>query len=985
MRKIQKNAVQVAESLKVDTRVVAGITRGVASTLLALLLLMVITGSSGLSAHEEARIDQDVIAALAKGQHPDVIVRFADQADLDGSLHLSYRDRGRFVHEALQATAARSQQNVWQALRARGRNESNRDFRVLWVSNALFVQSVDEELLELFRSSEEVVAIVADRKIQIPDLPFGTNVNPRGQAVNSIVHTRSPEVWAMGFRGEGMVIGSIDSGVRHTHEALIGQYRGTIGDGIFNHDYSWYDPVLLRPEPRSAGPHGSHTLGTSVGGVPEGQQIGVAPGAQWIACVAATPTGLLPFSALIECGQFMLAPTDTTGQNPNPDLRPVAVNNSWGACERSYNDFYGAVIDAWIAAGIVPVFANGNNTNCGYSAPPGLNTVANPARSGKVLGVGSTGNSDGAYAPHSNWGPTDDPNPGTTPYPDHFGYPDLKPNIAAPGVQIISAGDAQDDQYLIGSGTSMSAPQVTGLVALLWQAAPCLHGDYAATGTLIMSSAAPVPYATNSPSDGPGHIPNQATGWGEIDAVRAVEAGLKHCGPQGTIRGQVYEASTGQPIAGARIRLVGETEYVLLTDDHGAFERRLPSGTYQLHVNAYGYAASSTNVEIETDIVMKLDIPLEFAERHVVHGTATDAETGWPLQARVQISTPGAMESVWANPASGSYSIELYANSDYTLSFSAQEPGYDTVTHTVLDLDGERVLDASLPVNSIACQAPGYSGGGGLFEDFEAGDLPMGWTVMTDRPSGTGWQVGTELGSENFVIPSNSVYAASNDDAHSIDSIARQERLITPLLDFDTGDGASLEYLSAFTGALGQMAAVEVSFDAGATWTLISKPAPAGEPTIPAWNPQHIDLSPYADTPFHIAFRTDDGGFWAGGWAIDDVAIRSGKPCVPPSDSGLVLGRVIDSVSHPDGVNGASLQIAGKVGVVTGENPAPEIGDGYFLLSAQAGQRVLIVTSPFHEEVAVMVDVPLNDVRWLLLDMATLPVNQIFRNGFEAP
>jgi subtilisin family serine protease len=79
-----------------------------------------------------------------------------------------------------------------------------------------------------------------------------------------------------------------------------------------------------------------------------------------------------------------------------------------------------------------------------------------------------------------------------------------------------------DSAYGSMSGTSMSAPHVAGLVALMWQAAPWLQGDYAATETIIQQTANAIPYATGNGDEGPGNVPNHATGWGEIDALAAV-------------------------------------------------------------------------------------------------------------------------------------------------------------------------------------------------------------------------------------------------------------------------------------------------------------------------------------------------------------------------------------------------------------------------------------------------------------------------------
>jgi hypothetical protein len=76
----------------------------------------------------------------------------------------------------------------------------------------------------------------------------------------------------------------------------------------------------------------------------------------------------------------------------------------------------------------------------------------------------------------------------------------------------------------------MAAPHVSGLVALMWQAGDCLLGDYAQTENLIEKSAVPIPYETGSGDEGPGNVPNHATGWGEIDVIAAVEEAEKFCG-----------------------------------------------------------------------------------------------------------------------------------------------------------------------------------------------------------------------------------------------------------------------------------------------------------------------------------------------------------------------------------------------------------------------------------------------------------------------
>ena len=221
---------------------------------------------------------------------------------------------------------------------------------------------------------------------------------------------QAPDAWAAGFNGEGYTVANIDTGVRYTHEALNASYRGKTAGG-YNHNYNWYDPYSSNyQEPRDDNGHGSHTMGTMVGKTAdEVNQIGVAPGANWIACRGCSTSSCYD-TQLLACAEFVAAPHDLGGGNANPDLRPVAVNNSWGDCGQSYDGWYRTVVDSWVAAGVYPAFSNGNNSNCGYSSdPPWAPLVTPPATVMFPVLVHSKSSSQ--YANHSNKGPTDNPDP----------------------------------------------------------------------------------------------------------------------------------------------------------------------------------------------------------------------------------------------------------------------------------------------------------------------------------------------------------------------------------------------------------------------------------------------------------------------------------------------------------------------------------------------------------------------------------------------
>ncbi|MBO9664234.1 S8 family serine peptidase, partial [Dokdonella sp.] len=480
-------------------------------------------------------VEQAVRQALAAGEAPAVLVKFRGKADLSAAFGIADRDaRATYVYETLRDFAAANQARAVQTLSSQyGLSQDAHEYTVLWIDNSIAVARLSAPMLSALEADPNIESVREQKVIPLPQEPVveSSPWQPNA-AVSSLAHIKVPDVWALGYKGAGVVVANIDSGVRYTHQALVGKYRGNLGGGTYDHNYNWYDPYNHSATPRNTDRHGSHTMGTMVGdGGTADTQIGAAPDAKWMACIGFGMSGAGATDAgLLECGQWTLAPYPTAGGGtPDPTKHADIVNNSWGDCGRTYDNWYEGVIDGWIAAGMVPVFSNGNASNCGYPNNPPLNTVGNPGRSGKVLGIGSTGNSNGTYAPHSNKGPTDNLNPGLPTYPDPRGFANLKPNVVAPGVNIRSSGSASDTTYYNENGTSMSAPAASGVIALMWSAAECLRGDYSTTGTLLMSTAVAIPVATGSPADGPGNVPNQATGWGEIDALAAVNAAVDHC------------------------------------------------------------------------------------------------------------------------------------------------------------------------------------------------------------------------------------------------------------------------------------------------------------------------------------------------------------------------------------------------------------------------------------------------------------------------
>src|SRR5437762_4256097 len=257
----------------------------------------------------------------------------------------------------------------------------------------MIVTPADRSLVELLAARADVARIDSNNPARwIEDPKIATaGLSPTNPAAPNAVewgvaNVNAPAVWATGFTGTGIVIGDQDTGQRWTHDALKPKYRGWNGMSA-DHNFNWHaaihsgggscGPNTLAPCDDSG--HGTHTAGTTVGDDGFGNQIGVAPGARWIACRNMDQGNGTP-ATYTECFQFFTAPTDLNGNNANPALRPHILNNSWGCPpnETCAPDTLQATVEAAEASGIFIAASTGNNgSNCGtVQDPPGIYEAA---------------------------------------------------------------------------------------------------------------------------------------------------------------------------------------------------------------------------------------------------------------------------------------------------------------------------------------------------------------------------------------------------------------------------------------------------------------------------------------------------------------------------------------------------------------------------------------------------------------------------------
>jgi uncharacterized repeat protein (TIGR01451 family) len=580
--------------------------------------------------------DQEMIRA---------VVLIENQADLS-SMQLAGLDRlarRQAVIHRLQSVAEATQHSV-RALLQKAQIEGRVDtYTPFWIVNGIAVEARQDVFWEL-ATHPDVAYIHRDHVHRLPvegafEQPGAPDDVQAGEVQWNVARVQAEQAWqALGITGAGVVVASMDSGVDWQHPDLMTRYRGYTGKPLATHEGNWYCATNEGyVYPGDGYGHGTHTTGTMVGQ----NGIGVAPGAQWIAVKVFDNDGLTYDTWLHAGFQWLLAP------NGDSTLAPDVVNNSWGSSLSTDQEFL-PDIRALQAAGIVPVFSAGN-----YG--PREATVSSPASLPTNLAVGAT-DGDDQIAHFSSRGPSP--------------WGEIKPEVVAPGVSIVSA--LPGGGLGIKEGTSMAAPHVAGVIALMLEANLTLTNE--AIKAILTETALPL---------GSGH-PNNDYGWGLVNAYAAVA----RAGDFGRIAGQVTDVRGGAGIPGATVEALSydrSTAATATTDAQGTYTVSVGPGRFDVSFSAFGYQAQTIGgIAVTRGMTTVLDVGLNAAPVGVLWGSVRETDSDLFLQAI--ISLPGIPLTTTSSPVNGAYSLIL-PEGRYTV--RAQCSAHRFVTSTVVISSGE--------------------------------------------------------------------------------------------------------------------------------------------------------------------------------------------------------------------------------------------------------------------------------------------------------
>lgn len=314
---------------------------------------------------------------------------------------------------------------------------------LLWVSQG-FHMVVNTAEMKALASHDEVKSLIYDSEISL-DIPTqNTTWGPTEGPTWGLVTLEIPRVWEeLNLRGRGVRVGILDTGYSD-HPALRNRIEAS-------RTFVWGKDD---GKPNDGHGHGTHCLGTIGGSEVGGRQIGVAPEVSFLVGRIFNSKGKGGLSGMLKGMQWMADPDN----NPATQDQPAVVSNSWGVHWKDprRTEALHRAVKTWKDQHIIPVFAAGNS---GYRPA----TILKPAVFEESITIGATDSED-RIARFSSRGPG-----------RYLDRETRKPDVAAPGVSVYSSD--LNGKYSYKSGTSMAAPHVVGIIALMLEANPNLSAE----------------------------------------------------------------------------------------------------------------------------------------------------------------------------------------------------------------------------------------------------------------------------------------------------------------------------------------------------------------------------------------------------------------------------------------------------------------------------------------------------------------------------
>ncbi len=294
-------------------------------------------------------------------------------------------------------------------------------------------------------------------------------------------------------------------------------------------------------------------------------------------------------------------------------------------------------------------------------------------------------------------------------------------DVVAPGVNIYSSVASSDSGYDSYDGTSMAAPHVSGVAAMVWAANPGLSG---AQLKEIITDAAnnyglQVDDERNTVPEGDRRTYHQVNAKAAVELALGVSPELTTGRLTGQVIAATVDGSDGAAIANAHIALysgINDPAITQTTSDVGGHYSidNIATGRYYLEIAAEGYIPETFFVQIEAGVTTHINrlraIPSSTSDG-TIGGLVINAYTGGTVNSEITLDfrrgidynpdSPGDIAKS-ITTSSGTYQVTLPAG-NYTV--TARGEGYITTTSYVYSFGGVTINSQNVVIS------PEFSGG----------------------------------------------------------------------------------------------------------------------------------------------------------------------------------------------------------------------------------------------------------------------------------
>jgi len=634
---------------------------------------------------------------------------------------MTFSSRRQFVVEQLKSFANTHQSRIRQFLDAKSRSGEVRRMTILWICNGMILDVKAYLVDELWRGFPEIHSL--DLNLPIPveqtidpveglgtrdPLPGNGHLDDPDQIAWGVADINAPAVWALGFTGQGVLIGTLDTGVDITHPDLadriwINPGEDLNGNGVIDpseingvdddengyiDDFRGWNFDSNNNQVQDNNGHGTSTAGIVCGTGLGGEQTGVAPGATLM--VLKNSSG--GESAYWEAQQYAL--------NNGARVLTSSLSYKWRYNPKPNYAVFRQNTEMELAAGLVHSNSIGNEGDNQGTDPIPFN-VSTPGNSpsawlhpdqllvggvASIVAVGAYGTNH-VIKNYSSIGPSawylDDilalaptyPYQGTWP-PQYNDYPYqsgaqmalLKPDVCAPtDVLTTQMGGGYTSGF---NGTSAATPHVGGCLCLLLSANPLLTPEQCSEAL-----------QTTARENGTAGKDNYY-GAGMVDIEQAV---LSVMGDLGLVMGTVTDSVSALPIPGAEVSVLGSS-LSTTTNDSGRYQLTVLADTnLTLQASAFGYLTRQAQIWIAPSDTLEVDFDLPLSHMGTLAGWILN-EWGGPIDgAAIAVVSP-PMPPVYSN-VTGYFEMELPAGTLFTISVSA--PGWQSLTDQVAVIEGQ--------------------------------------------------------------------------------------------------------------------------------------------------------------------------------------------------------------------------------------------------------------------------------------------------------